>query len=270
MERRQSSPPVPPIAPLRQTLHVLGLDGSDAAAARAGLASRGLDGAASRPGEPCAIVAPVDGRSLAGFGSRDEQGDVLRAELRHRFHNLVSVTQSMVLQTLRDGVDVAEARGALIERLTALNGAVDILLQRSWQPGSLRTTLCDGFARHSGYHERITCEGPDIAIGANAVMALTLAMHELTTNAIKYGALSVAGGSVWLFWKIVAGDAGERLWLQWCERDGPAVRQPDRQGFGSRLVCSATSRSLGGEAELQFTPAGVTWLLTAPLERIAE
>lgn len=212
----------------------------------------------------------LDGRSFAGFDRKDDQEDVLRAELRHRFHNLVSVTQSMVMQTLRDGVDVAKARSALVERLTALNGAVDILLQRRWQPGSLRTTLCDGFARHGGYSDRILCEGPDIPIGAHAVMTLTLAMHELTTNAIKYGALSVPEGSVWLFWKIVAGDGGERFWLQWCERDGPAVKQPDRQGFGSRLVCTATGRSLDGEAELQFTPAGVTWLLIAPLERIAE
>lgn len=93
--------------------------------------------------------------------------------------------------------------------------------------------------------------------------------HELGTNAIKYGALSSPGGVVKLFWKVIDGAPGPRLWLQWIECDGPPVLPPERTGFGSRLISKATARALGGEVELDYTPHGVTWLLVAPLNRIA-
>jgi len=265
MVRDPSSSPSP-VALLRQAAGALHFAGDNATAAYITQAVSDIE--RTNPGD-CWMYA---GQPQAADTPKEVDGnaDLLQAELQHRFQNLVAITQSMVLQTLHDGADIAEARSALVTRLAALNAAIEVLLQRSWQPGSIRATLCDGFARHGGFGDRISCAGPDLSIGPNAVTAITLAMHELATNAIKYGALSVVNGSVRLFWKVIDADGQRRLWLQWCELDGPAVKPPTRQGFGTRLICSATARSLGGQAELQFTPEGVTWLLVAPLERLAE
>lgn len=195
--------------------------------------------------------------------------DLVQSELRHRFRNIVAVTQSLVNQTLTDGVSIAEARDTLNRRLAAMGTAVDVLLRNDWKPGSLRDAMREALALHNGFSNRIRCDGPDVIVGSNAVLALTLAMHELGTNAIKYGALSTPNGSVDVFWKLIDGPPGVRLWMQWVERDGPPVEAPARKGFGSRLIASATARALGGEAELVYEPSGVTWLLVAPLDRIA-
>jgi len=262
----EPSPIASPVALLRQAAGALHFAGDNATAAYITQAVQNLE--KTSPGDSIQL----DPRPTVAGELRQSDGlvEVLHAELQHRFRNLVAITQSMITQTLRDGVDVAQARATLVTRLASLNSAIEVLLQRSWQPGSLRATLCDGFARHNGFGDRISCDGPDLMIGANAVTAITLAMHELATNAIKYGALSVPDGSVQLFWKIIGTDGQQRLWLQWSEVNGPTVEPPSRQGFGARLVCSATARTLGGQAELEFAPTGVTWLLVAPLERIAE
>lgn len=115
---------------------------------------------------------------------------------------------------------------------------------------------------------RIRCNGPDLQLTEPAVMTITLALHELHTDALKHGALSTAEGSIELFWKVVRRDAGAQLWMQWSEHDGPAIRPPDRKRFGTKLITQGTGRALGGLAEVDYTPAGLTWILTAPLARI--
>lgn len=195
--------------------------------------------------------------------------DLVQSELRHRFRNIVAVTQSLVNQTLQDGLSIAQARETLSQRLAAMTVAIDLLLQNEWKAGSLRETVRDALALRDGYHHRIHCDGPDMDVGSSTVLALTLALHELGTNAIKYGALSSSDGIVDLFWKVIDGPPGPRLWMKWVERDGPAVEPPTRRGFGSRLISTATGRALGGESELDYSPHGVTWLLIAPLNRVA-
>ena len=195
--------------------------------------------------------------------------DLVHSELRHRFRNVIAVTQSLVGQTLHDGVPIAQARDTLNERLAAMATAVDLLLQNDWKPGSLRETVREALALRNGFHDRIRCDGPEVMIGSNAVMALTLALHELGTNAVKHGALSVSDGTVDVFWKVIDGTPGPRLWMQWAEHGGPPVAAPARKGFGSRLVAKATARALGGQVEHDYCPSGVTWLLVAPIDRIA-
>lgn len=195
--------------------------------------------------------------------------DLVHSELRHRFRNIVAVTQSLVNQTLRDGVSIIEARDSLNQRLAAMGGAVDLLLRNDWQPGSLRALIRTTLTYPVDCSARIRCDGPDLQVGSAAVMALTLALHELQTNAIKYGALSSPDGIVELFWKVIDGPEGQRLWMQWAERDGPPVRPPEKQGFGTRLISKATGRVLGGKVELEYTPTGLSWFLVAPIERIA-
>lgn len=196
--------------------------------------------------------------------------ELVHSELRHRFRNIVAVTQSLVNQTLRDGVSITEARDSLNQRLAAMGGAVDLLLRNDWQPGSLRAMIQTALTYPVDCRDRIRCDGPDLQVGSAAVMALTLALHELQTNAIKYGALSSPDGIVELFWKVMDGPSGQRLWMQWAEHDGPPVQPPEKQGFGTRLISKATGHTLGGEVELEYTPTGLSWFLIAPIERIAD
>jgi two-component sensor histidine kinase len=224
---------------------------------RTGLRAQKSDGDGRSPSTIEALLA--DATSL----------ELVESEIRHRFKNIVTVTQSLVNQTLRDGIPTAQARESLNRRLSAMGAAIDLLLKNDWQPGSFRETVGKALALHDGYHDRIHCDGPELMIGSNAVLALTLALHELGTNAIKHGALSEPDGAVNLFWKLIDGPPGPRFWMQWVEHDGPPVTPPSGTGFGSRLIGKATARALGGEADLDFNPGGLNWVLIAPLDRIA-
>jgi len=198
-----------------------------------------------------------------------EPRDLVRSEIRHRFRNIVSVTQSLVYQTLRDGVPIATARDILNERLAAMGTAIDLLLQNDWKPAPLRATVREALAHHSACHARIRCDGPDIRIDSNAVLMLTLALHELGTNAIKHGALSVPDGGVDLVWGTLDTPGGAEMWMQWVEHDGPRVTPPERRGFGVHLLTDGTARALGGKVVLDYKPEGVTWRLQAPIDQIA-
>lgn len=194
-----------------------------------------------------------------------ERDTIVQFELRHRFRNIVAVTQSLVGQTLRPGTALEDARERLTERLAAMGAAVDLLLGAEWEPSPLDAIVRASLAHYADHRERIHCRGPDVMIGSNAVISLTLALHELETNAIKYGALSVPDGRVALAWSLVGSEEEPKLWLQWCEHGGPAVSPPTRQGFGTRLISGAIGRFLSAEIQLEYTPAGVTWIMIAPL-----
>jgi two-component sensor histidine kinase len=203
---------------------------------------------------------------LAGKPCRQAERDTtVQFELRHRFRNIVAVTQSLVSQTLRPDTPMESARERLTERLAAMGAAVDLLLGAEWKSSPLDAIVRASLAHYADHRERIHCKGPDVMIGSNAVISLTLALHELETNAIKYGALSVPDGRVDLAWSLVGSENEPKLWLQWCEHGGPAVSPPTRQGFGTRLISSAIGRFLSAEVQLEYTPGGVTWIMIAPL-----
>jgi two-component sensor histidine kinase len=108
--------------------------------------------------------------------------------------------------------------------------------------------------------ERIRLSGPDVRVSSKAALALSMAFHELGTNALKYGALSAAGGRVDISWRI---DPQDRLALEWRERDGPPVTAPSRRGFGSRLLERGLASELGGEIDMRFEPQGVRCVILA-------
>jgi two-component sensor histidine kinase len=162
-----------------------------------------------------------------------------------------------------------EARERLNRRLAAMGGAMDVLASGKWQKGGLHDTVEEALKISGSANRRITSSGPDLQLNERAVMGLTMALHELQTNALKYGSLSSSAGSVDLFWKLIDSSTGSRLWMQWVERDGPVAHPPEQQGFGTRLITSATARALGGEVEIDHAPTGLTWILVAPLARIS-
>ena len=125
-------------------------------------------------------------------------------------------------------------------------------------------------AAHRAEAGRIRMSGPKVDLGAKAVLAITLALHELSTNAAKYGALSGDEGTVSIDWSVTGGAADSRFRLNWTERGGPPVVPPQQRGFGSRLIADSIGADLKGQATLAFDPQGVTWTLDAPLTAVTQ
>ena len=193
----------------------------------------------------------------------------LADELHHRVKNTLAIVQAIVLQTLRGVASPAEARDAIEGRLTALGRSHDVLVQRDWTGAGLRE-IADGALQpfDNGAPGRIRLDGPDVSLPVNGATGLTLILHELATNSVKYGALSVEGGGVTLGWRIEEGGGGPVLQLGWQERGGPPVKDPARRGFGSRLI----ERGLAGVPEsrtrLAYEPDGVLCEVSLPLAAI--
>lgn len=197
-----------------------------------------------------------------------DPGEVRLRELEHRFRNILTVVRSIVSQSLYSAESLDDAKATIDERLAALGGAIEHLLSHQWQAAPLPALAEQALAHFTLSGDRVRAEGPTVTIGPRAAMTLTLVFHELATNAIKYGALSSAAGAIELTWRVLGSGEQPELWLQWAERGGPPVTTPSRQGFGTRLICTAASRGLRGRAELDFPTTGIVWTLLAPMAAI--
>lgn len=181
-------------------------------------------------------------------------------ELNHRVKNTLASIQSIVGQTLRSAATQEEASRAITARILALSRAHDVLTNESWDGADLRTMVesaVDAFQMPDRDCFRIS--GPRMRIGPHAAMSLALAVHELATNAVKYGALSVPGGEVDIQWQLGPEDLFR---FEWIERGGPVVTKSERRGFGSRLIHRVLSHELRGQAETDFRPSGIIFTLT--------
>jgi len=185
-------------------------------------------------------------------------------ELNHRVKNTLATVQSVAGQTLRNAEDLDEARESLTLRLLALARGHDILTRESWDGAELADVVAAVVAAH-GEAERFLIEGPGVRLAPKAALALSMALHELMTNASKYGALSNAEGRVRLSWRRIKDEPTERLKLRWEELDGPPVNIPTRQGFGTRLITGGLARELGGEVRLDYPAGGVICEIDAEL-----
>ncbi|MBW4022060.1 MAG: PAS domain S-box protein [Proteobacteria bacterium] len=196
----------------------------------------------------------------------EERQRLLMEELAHRVKNTLTVVQAIVSQTLRGSGATPEAREALSTRLLALSNAHDLLMQGQWREASLKA-LVEGSARVHAHGEagRFRLQGADVMLGSRSALALALVLHELATNAVKYGALSVSQGQVVVSWETV--EVEGELWLRfkWREVGGPTVVPPTRQGFGSRLIERSFGQTLGSTIRLDYAETGVTFTFEAPL-----
>jgi two-component sensor histidine kinase len=200
----------------------------------------------------------------------EEQQATLNHEISHRMKNTLAMVQAIATQTMRNAVDLDEARSALAARLVALGKAHDLLLSGTRESASIDAILRGALALHDDAQaDRLRMDGPPVQVGSRAALSLALIVHELATNAGKYGALSVAGGHVRVEWLIDATGMEPIVRLCWIERDGPPVTPPTSRGFGSRLVERGLAGTFGGEARLTYKPEGVVCELTAPLAAIA-
>ncbi|UMY16553.1 PAS domain-containing protein [Methylobacterium organophilum] len=197
----------------------------------------------------------------------EEQQRLLNRELSHRLKNTLAMAQAIAAQSLRNVTEVETAKKTLVARLIALGKAHDILLDGSSEAADMEALIAGALASHDdGQAGRFRLAGPPIQVGAAAALPLTLMLHELATNAAKYGALSVPEGRVGITWEIVADGAAEpRLNMRWQESGGPPVTPPARTGFGSRLIERGLSGAVGGEVAVDYDAAGVVCRLSGPL-----
>ncbi|MBX9651114.1 MAG: PAS domain-containing protein [Xanthobacteraceae bacterium] len=202
---------------------------------------------------------------------REDQIGFLMRELSHRSKNALAVVQSLARQTGRTSRDVDEFLKRFDDRVRGMAASLDLLVERDWQGVSIAQLLKSQIGHYLGDHEhRLVAEGPDLLLTADATQNLGLALHELSTNAAKYGALSVASGLVKIKWRIIAaeGDEPTLFEIKWRESGGPKVKKPARKGFGQEVVQRLVQNALSGEVKLAFHPDGVKWRLTVPARQI--
>jgi signal transduction histidine kinase/CheY-like chemotaxis protein len=200
----------------------------------------------------------------------EEHQRLLIDELNHRVKNTLATIQSMATQTLRNSRDLQQAQEHFVARLLALAKAHDILTRENWKGAPLTEIVEGAIAAHRAVAgQRFTIEGARVWLSAKQALALSMALHELCTNAAKYGALSNDQGRVRIQWSVAGVDGPCVLRLEWSEKGGPLVKLPTRSGFGSRLLERGLSHDLRGKAHLEFAPAGVRCTIEAPLDQPA-
>lgn len=178
-------------------------------------------------------------------------------ELNHRVKNTLATVQSIFLQTMQSEGILDPAKERVMSRLMALSRSQDLLTEKGWVSASLREVAfraLEPFGATDVESGKFRISGDMFELQAKPALAIAMGLHELATNAVKYGALSMEGGDVNLSWKLVG---AETLQLKWVERGGPAVEEPARSGFGRRLIERGLAHELGGEARIGFHPAGV-------------
>ena len=196
----------------------------------------------------------------------DQHHSLLNHELSHRLKNTLAIVQAIAAQTLRNASSLDSARDALLQRLVALGKAHDILLASSTEQAGMEAVIRGALALHDNQQAgRFRIEGPPLEIGPKAALALALMIHELATNAAKYGALSTEAGQIGIRWQIEAAGDEPQLRLCWTESGGPPVSTPSRAGFGSRLIERGLAGTIGGTVRLLYEPSGVTCDLVAPV-----
>jgi two-component sensor histidine kinase/ActR/RegA family two-component response regulator len=218
--------------------------------------------------------ASIDAKVLlaqAGIDAKErEAADTLQKlileELHHRIKNTLATVSAIASQSLRTAPSMEHGQQAIEGRLVALGRAHDLLMQARWANASLAQTVRSATEPYDSKGAgRFSIEGPDIGITSGAVIALAMTFNELGTNTTKFGALSVPNGRVDISWKI--DDETQRLQMTWAETGGPAVEEPTRRSFGTRMIGSL-GHQLNGQVQLAYKPAGFVYILDVPLSSL--
>jgi two-component sensor histidine kinase len=209
-------------------------------------------------------VMETTGKMLAVRNAR-----LLNAELAHRMKNTMAMIAAIASQTFRSAETLEEAQATLSERIATLGEAHSILTRSSWSSAPIRSVVEGALAPHRSGIGTIRVEGPPLQLAADQAMTLALAINELATNAVKYGALSVETGEAVIRWQVGRPLSEDRFHLEWTESGGPVVVKPRRQGFGSRLVERVMAQKFQGEVELDYRPEGLRYRLVSTMANIA-
>jgi two-component sensor histidine kinase len=193
---------------------------------------------------------------------------LINQELKHRVKNTLTVLGAVATQTFRDEsskADLERYQG----RLAAFGRAHDLLTAANWAEAPLQDVISTALAPYSSGDRRFTVSGPPLVVKSRQALALSLAIHELATNALKYGALTAASGQVSVTWKAEDQQGKPNFVFTWQELGGPPASEPADVGFGSRLISRVLQDDFGGAVEVSYESTGLICRLTAPLENLA-
>lgn len=188
-------------------------------------------------------------------------------ELNHRVKNTLSTVQSIITQALREPASPAAIREAIETRIFALSRSHDLLTSSNWEGAGLHDlvdTALHPFEVVAGRAERFTIVGDNVHLPPKTTLSLAIALHELATNAVNYGAFSNAAGKIDIDWIVAPGSEGDRLLIRWRERDGPKVIPPTHKGFGSWVIERGLAYELDGNVTLDYLSHGVTCTIDIP------
>ncbi len=196
----------------------------------------------------------------------DNHLHVVMRELSHRTKNLLAVIMAMVRQTARASTDVSVLQSELIQRLQSLSASHDLLVAEDWAGASVEQLVRAVLQPFVGNEsDALECAGPSVLVNATAAQNLGLALHELATNASKYGALSSTEGRVRVTWSFEPSDEGTlRLVIRWTERGGPPVEPPEVKGFGHVVIERVAAQALNATVVYEFPREGVRWSIALP------
>ncbi len=190
---------------------------------------------------------------------------MLMAEVNHRAKNLLAVVQAVALQTAKHS-DPSTFVARLSERIGGLSAGQDLLVKNQWHSVGVSELIEAQLAHFKDLMgTRVLLVGPPVRLTAEAAQAIGMALHELSTNAAKYGALSNEGGRVHITWQTTAG-AGANFSMSWLEDGGPAVIAPTRKGFGQVVIGRLVEMAVQGTTDISFHEHGVRWSLSAPVD----
>jgi two-component sensor histidine kinase len=196
--------------------------------------------------------------------------EVVIGELHHRVKNTLAIVSAITSQSLRTAKSLQEAEKTIGDRLKALAIAQDLLIRERWTGASCRSLIESAVkAFQSTGIDQFEIAGDNLVISSGPALSLSMVIHELSTNATKYGALSVKEGRVSIAW-FVSQDDPKRFIMHWKESGGPVVLEPSRKSFGSRLIEQALPGQLKGEARLRFDPSGLSCEVNIPLSVMQE
>jgi two-component sensor histidine kinase len=179
------------------------------------------------------------------------------------------MVQSLAAQSLKAGTSLEEARQTFDRRIKALGRAHQLLSRQKWEGADLGE-VARAVVEVGGDPARFAVAGPLVRLTPQMALALSMALFELTTNAVKYGALSNATGTVEIVWQVTDEAEAPRLQIVWRERGGPPVTSPTRRGFGTRMIEDNLAHALGGEVHLAFEPGGLSCTINAALPVVDE
>ncbi len=205
-------------------------------------------------------------RTLAEYKQAQEQQHLLIRELHHRVKNTLATVQSIMGSTARNAASIEEFQNTFTGRIISLAKTHSLLTEERWQSVSLRALVClelEPYDNAAG--TRIRIKGPDVELPPELAVPLGMAIHELTTNAVKYGALSDVTGVMEVTWELLTFDGRKTLDLKWIERNGPPVTAPTRKGFGSRLLERVLTTQIKADVTTDYRPDGLHARILIPL-----
>ena len=206
----------------------------------------------------------VEGQDVTDHVQAKERLALINGELQHRVKNTLAIVQAIASQSLRT-VENKQPVDTFLQRLKALSGAHDALVQQNWSSAEIQTAV-EVIVSSFALGHRFEIAGPRLLLAPNATLSLSMMLHELTTNAVKYGSLSVEGGRVDLDWSIDDNTDNRNLVFNWIERGGPPVTAPKTKGFGTKLVKMGLDGT--GDVQTVYNVESFSAMIRAPLDHL--